>query len=143
MEATKQKQHKQSEDEMNQAENIICDCGHPESPHSSITRGYGIDEQGKTFCYACCADNDRKAMRETGRICLYLTGDKIRGYKLTNWPGSFIIPLNHVAKGCHNIAGSRYDFRFTFEGQLWAGVQYGENTQIAHCRKLKKQTEYV
>lgn len=131
----------------------LLECGHPESPHSDITRGYGTDSQGNRHCYACCAERDKQQMRDTGKICLYLTyesGANMRtdngcnrfafgryfDGKLTNWPGSLSIPCR-VRIGQHNIARTRYDVWFVFEGQEWHGVQYGENTQICHCRKTK------
>ena len=112
----------------------ICDCGHPESEHSELTRGYGTDrETGKTSCYACCAEHDRDIMRTTGRITLYLCGNT----RLTNWPGSLVIEPYRLRIGRHNIAGKRYDVWFHFEDTKWHGVQYGSNTQICHCRRLK------
>ena len=127
----------------------ILECGHPESPHSDFTRGYGKDANGDRHCYECCADRDREQMREDGKTCLYLTleddtgrtvsqwGHRYGRHKLTNWPGSLTIPVGCVKTGRHNIAGRRYDFWFTFENRQWHGVQYGDNTQIAHCKRLK------
>lgn len=111
----------------------LLDCGHAESPHSDFTTGYGTDpETGKRHCYACCAERDKQRMRDDGRITLYLTDRTV-----TNWPGSLKIPVHHLRKGAHNMARTRYDVWFSFEGALWHGVQYGENTQICHCRKTK------
>jgi len=122
---------------------IMCDCGHLESEHSEHTRGYGRDEQGKTYCYACCAERDREQMRKDGRTTLYLVKETRNGlhlHKLTNWPGSLEIGVNYYRRGHHNIARTRYDVWFTFEGDEWHGVQYGEMTQICHCRRLKKKS---
>lgn len=58
--------------------------------------------------------------------------------KLTNWPGTLNLPINTIKVGRHNIARRRYDFWFTFESANWHGVQYGDNTQLAHCRKVKQ-----
>lgn len=122
---------------------MLCDCGHEESPHESITRGYGTDKDGKTHCYACCADQERAWMRERGRSILYLTHHPFpqAGYpytdgELTDWPGQLRFACL-VKRGRHNIAGSRYDVWFRFEGHEWHGVQYGEHTQICHVRRLK------
>jgi len=111
----------------------ICDCGHPESKHSDITRGFGTDANGKTHCYACCAERDKQAMRDDGRAALYLCEDN----RLTNWPGSLVIHPHRVRKGRHNMTGVRYDVWFSFEGKPWYGVLYGHTTQICHCRRLK------
>ena len=127
----------------------ILDCGHAPSPHASFTNGYGTDSDGKRKCYDCCAESMRAAMRETGRATLYLTCPE-RGtvnhlpqhgtrHELTDWPGKLRIPVYYISKGRHNIAGCRYDFHFRFDGETWRGTQYGDNTQIAHCRRLKNQ----
>ena len=111
----------------------ILDCGHPESEHSEFTRGYGTTADGKRHCYTCCADQDRSAMVRDGKIVLYLTEKGV-----TNWPGSLVFPVVHKRKGRHNMAGTRYDVWFTGpEGRNWHGVQYGENTQLCHCRRVK------
>jgi len=127
--------------------NGLLDCGHVPSEHSSFTTGYGIDADGKKHCYQCCAENDRKTMRDTGKICLYLCpNDSLKSqpqwngsgsHKVTNWPGSLEFPTHYIKTGRHNIAGVRYDFWFQFEGEQWHGVQYGDNTQIAHCQRTK------
>ena len=125
----------------------ILDCGHPVSPHSKFTAGYGVDANGAKHCYDCCAARDRADMEATGRATLYLSpndnpaigGAYTAPYKLTNWPGSLALPVWQVCKGRHNIARNRYDFWFTFGGRDWHGVQYGDNTQIAHCRRLKER----
>lgn len=142
----------------------ILECGHPESPHSDITRGYGTNKDGKRHCYACCAEHDKADMIATGRATLYLCGvdvppegserggmasqgpsmipsqrPKVRRWYVKNWPGSLSFPVRHMRKGRHNMARSRYDVWFTGpDGTEWHGVQYGENTQILHCRRVKK-----
>lgn len=115
---------------------FIADCGHeiPALPagHCGGT-GYAVDREGRKFCYQCCAAEDRRQMATTGRATLYLTGNE-----LTNWPGSLRIPVRAKSRGRHNIAGSRTDVWFTFGGHGWHGVQYGDNTQLAHCKRLKR-----
>src|SRR3990167_8673081 len=119
---------------INEMSNLL-DCGHPPSEHSEITTGYGTDKDGKKHCYACCADNDRKAMIADGRATLYLIG-KPGEHEITNWPGSLRFNPFRVRKGRHNMARTRYDAWFTGpDGKKWHGVQYGENTQIAHCKR--------
>jgi len=73
----------------------MCDCGHLESEHSSFTRGYGRDSEGKTMCYACCTAADEKQLADTGKLCAYISRD---GKHITNWPGSIIaaITSSHV-----------------------------------------------
>lgn len=98
--------------------------------------GYGIDKDGKKICYACCAVNDKKSMRETGKVKLYLE-NKASIFAVTNWPGTLRIVCNGHRIGGHNMAGKRYDVWFTFEGTKWHGVTYGIMTQICHCKRLK------
>ena len=139
----------------------ILDCGHPVSAHSDITTGYGIHKLGNgqeiKLCYECCAAGDRTRMLEDGKICLYLSsvGNKAeftisynagkryldaKEYKISNWPGSLTFKVNFLTKSRHNIARVRYDAWFCGpDGFEWHGVQYGDNTQIIHCRRTKKR----
>ena len=108
-------------------------CGKTKVSFSTFTTGYGVDRStNKPVCYACCAEDDKKQMREKGKIMLYLSGDKV-----TNWPGSLSFPVQYQTKGRHNIASTRYDVWFNFEGKVWHGVQYGDMTQIVHCAATK------
>lgn len=103
--------------------------------------GYGYAADGpdeKPICYDCCGKRERARMIETGRATLYLVhkrGD-IRG-EVTDWPGTLRF-MGYVSQGRHNMAGRRYDIRFTGpDGAQWHGTQYGDNTQICHCKRLK------
>lgn len=125
-----------------------CDrCGQDKTHNEPHTTGYGVNDAGQKVCFACCAEVDREQMIATGRACLYLTYTSpvvLRGnYKpignatVSNWPGTLKISAT-FRKGRHNIAGTRYDVWFTGpDGKSWHGVQYGENTQICHCRRMK------
>ena len=124
----------------------MLDCGHEPSEHLPITTGYGRDAEGRTFCYECAARMDRESMIETGKATLYLverpsgilgTFDPVRRF-ITNWPESLEFPIGRFRKGKHSIARTRYDAWFTGpDGKQWHAVQYGENTQIAHCQRVK------
>ena len=111
-------------------------------------------ERSPAVCFACCAAEDRARMIETGRATLYLTilpgssevgmvnrkafhGWNYADGKVTNRAGSLSFACR-VKRGAHNMAGRRYDVWFTFNGQPWHGTQYGDNTQIAHCRRVKE-----
>jgi hypothetical protein len=116
----------------------ILDCGHSVSPHSSITTGYGLDSEGKTYCYDCCANRERQHMRDKGKTCLYLVKNDAGSYELTDWPGQLRFKPHYVYKGRHNKARVRYDGQFTGpDGATWRFTQYGDNTQIAHCKRIK------
>lgn len=128
----------------------ILDCGHEPSPHESQgPTGYGIDSAtGATFCYACAADRDRADMIASGRATLYMVqanpnlpyravGPFTQMVKVTNWPGSLEFMCGSLRVSRHNIAGKRYDAWFIGpDGWEWHAVTYGDNTQIAHCRRV-------
>ena len=126
----------------------ILSCGHEPSPHSEFTTGYGVNENSETFCYSCCAENDREYMKEHGKITLYLTinreivcnvGRKWFDGKVGNWPDSLSFPCR-VKQGNHNIAGTRYDVWFNGpNGRVWHGVQYGDMTQLCYCKQTKEK----
>ena len=132
---------------------MVLDCGHEESEHKPFTTGYGRNAEGKTFCYDCCAEQDKQYMRDNGKIMLYLT--RVEGcppncpdkcskhgqyyYQVSNWPGSLKIKTYNEHTGKHNMTGKRIDVWFRFEGQTWWGVQYGYDTDIIHCKRLKEK----
>ena len=119
---------------------FICDCGHP-AGDSEISTGYGRDNNGKTFCYECCAEMDREYLRKNGVLSGYFTTDKDGKNWFSNWPGSFKLPVNDTLKSWHNFAGKngRTDFWLWFEGKRYHGVQIGHNNECATIRILKNQ----
>ena len=111
------------------------DCGHEPSEHSQHTTGYGTDSTGKTFCYECAAKMEREYMIKHGETTLYLTEDG----RITDWPGHLVFKCGNIRKGHHNIAGVRYDTWFVGpDKHIWHGVQYGDNTQLCHCKRTKE-----
>ena len=132
------------------------DCGAQFIP-TEHTTGYGVSKDNKRICYACCGLRDRVDMIATGKAVLYLTLDEgalHRGHivnmgvdgamakpgKVSNWPGtlSFTVQPGTVKRGRHNFAGNRYDVWFIGpDGANWHGVQYGDNTQLCHCTRIK------
>lgn len=118
----------------------ILDCGHVPTPDAhGIGTGYGRDAaDGRTYCYACCADRERARMVESGRATLYLS---TATREITDWPGMLRFRALSIRKGRHNIARTRYDVGFVGpDGQPWHGVQYGDNTEIIHCKRVKART---
>lgn len=93
------------------------------------------------------SETDKALMRDAGKITLYL----VRGPKLppklgsddrvvahlVNWDASLSIPTRRIKRSPHNIARYRYDTWFVFEGDVWHGVQYGDMTQLCHCKRTK------
>jgi hypothetical protein len=112
------------------------DCMLTPPVNDSGGTGYAtILEEGMEhkICYACMARRDRDFMDEHGKIALYYDG-----HKVTNWPGTLHFQLLSIHHGRHNIAGSRVDLWFKDHNRrIWHGVQYGNNTQVIHCRRLK------
>lgn len=139
----------------------LLECG-----HTAIRYGRD-PETGDRRCFECCADIDRADMIATGRATLCLVANRDyeaelaairsspdpiirRGYDLggqstiptrwsiTNWPASLVFSPTRVRKGAHNIARHRHDAWFVGpDGCIWHGVQYGDNTQIIHCKRTK------
>jgi len=109
-----------------------------------LTTGYGVDDDDNKICYSCCADQDREWMIAQGKIHLYLCPVKnsTLNWTVKNWPGSLVFPVWAQKKGRHNIAGTRYDVWFSGpDGHRWHGVQYGDQTQICHCKRTKALLE--
>lgn len=114
-------------------------------------------DKGKKVCYACCGKQDHQKMKDAkpgDRIVLYLSKESIEDhehsylkdrskdfrYVVSNWPGTLSFRITTYKEGKHNIARSRVDVWFgNSEIGQWWGVQYGDWTQICHCRKLKEQ----
>jgi hypothetical protein len=97
--------------------------------------GYGTMPSGEIICYGCCADEDRKGMRETGKAVLYLTD-----HEVTNWPGTLRFPVLERRRSYHNMAGrnGRTDVWFKDEqGNRWHGVNIGDS-QVLRCRRVAR-----
>lgn len=115
---------------------VMCDCGHMESDHSSFTRGYGENNEGKRLCWDCCAKAEREYMRTNGKNTLYLV--KRNGqYFVTDWTGKVEFRVTSYSTSRHNIGGTRTDVWFKFENQTWHGYQIGDFNQICHCKRNK------
>lgn len=122
----------------------LCDCGHPAEP-SGISTGYAryckcgiLDCAGcATMCYTCAAEVEQAEMQQYGRAALYLD---TKARTVSNWTGKLTFRVRQMSTGRHNMAGRRVDVWFRdSNGALWHGVQYGEWTQIVHCKRLKAQ----
>ena len=124
-----------------------CDkCNKNKTHESTMSTGYGTMQNGDKHCFECCAITDAEAMGRDGKTTLYLDMSGSNGqfnymwhtWKITNWPGTLKFNVVRASKGVHNMAGVRYDVWFHGpRGMTWHGVQYGNNTQIVHCKRLK------
>jgi hypothetical protein len=137
------------------------DCGHVLArDEGSIGTGYGIDpETNKKICYACCGRRDEEQMMREGRITLYLSriDDKswkaakilnpelreMMRYSVSNWPGTIKIEPMNVNRTRGYGWGASYpveNFWFTGpDGYLWWGRCAGNYSELAHCKRLKRQ----
>ena len=110
-------------------------CGKTKTHESEISTGYGTDKDGNKVCFDCCGLNDAKeldGLQKGQKAIQYWNGEAI-----TNWPGTLVIKPYYKTKGRHNIAGTREDIYFRFNGNNFHATQYGNNSQIAHIRKIK------
>lgn len=104
--------------------------------------GYGIDRENRKVCHACAAKLDRADMIRNGRATLYLCASETRrADRVTNWPGSLAFRVVFWTEGRHNMAGRVITAYFKGpRGQWWSARNIGDNSQIAHCRKLAPAT---
>lgn len=130
----------------------ILDCGHAPSETTGLGTGYGVDSEGKKYCHDCCAARELTDIAATGKATLYLSRHEVLAtncgnsrnahctHKVTDWPGKLVFYCGEPRKSRHNIARWRYDvwFRVPNDVFLWHGVQYGDNTQIVHCKRTKQ-----
>ncbi len=119
---------------------VVCSkCGKEIVKPEHVGTGYGRDKDNNIICYECCGKIDADQLENLpigGRMMLYLVKRDDGLYYVTNWPGTLKIKCT-VRKGYHNIAGTRYDVWFTFNGKHFYGVTYGDNTEICHVKRIK------
>lgn len=118
-------------------------CGNEITKPTGSGAGYGQDDQGRYFCYPCCAVQDAEYMAQHGRITLYLDQENKR---LTNWPGSLVVPYYHERKTESTRYSRLYGGRvyvtyttvyFMFNDARWIGRHYGDDSDLIHCKRLK------
>lgn len=122
----------------------ILECGHTASKHSPSSTGYGSMADGSRHCWDCCAKVDREYMLKHGKITLYLSKEA-KGHKVSNWPGSLSFAVTGgPRRSYHNMAHYRYDvWFFGPDDHLWHGVQYGDNTQLCHCKRTRQTKQSI
>ena len=115
------------------------DCKQHKPVQKDGGTGYAcVSGSDDKVCYECVANRDKQYMVENNRITLYLTQNEQQQWFVGNWPDSLKFRA-YVKSGKHNMAGIRYDAWFTdANGERWHGTQYGYNTQLIHCKKLKR-----
>jgi len=116
-------------------------CKQVKPAQESGGTGYATMRNNHKVCYSCCAAGDRADMIKHGRIDLYLVEDRPQE-EVINWPGTLRFPVLWSKAGQHNIARTRTDVWFTGpDGFLWRGTQYGEWSQVCHCRRTKNKVK--
>lgn len=109
-------------------------CEKEKTHESDISTGYGTDKDGNKICFDCCGIDDANNLtnlKKGDKYILYWDGQNI-----INWPSSLKIKPYSVKKGKHNMARTRDDIYFKFNGFNFHAVQYGSNSQIAHIKKI-------
>jgi hypothetical protein len=109
-------------------------CGGIFGRGDSLGTGYAVDREDNLTCYACCAVNDARELREAApgtRIVHYYNGAEV-----INWPGTLRIKPYAVKHSRNNWNAPRVDVWFRFEGKHFHGVQLGDN-EILRVRVLK------
>jgi hypothetical protein len=124
------------------------DCDQDKPIQTDGGTGYATLPNGDRVCYGCIANRDRVTMIKLGHgnhLPLYLSRKSIHKrndgtWKVGNWPDTLSFPIQRITEGRHNIAGKRYDVWFYGpDGHIWHGVQFGEMTQIIHCRRTRER----
>lgn len=123
-----------------------CDrCNKDIIHHSKVGTGYGSYDSGKLYCFDCCGDMDRLMLETSDRATLYLVDPDSKNanngvFKITNWPGTLSFDGRWPIRwrhGKHQTRAVRVEF-YDHKGNRWIATRYSDNTQVAHCRKIKK-----
>ena len=123
-------------------EKVVCELCGAECKSNGIAAGYAITDEGMKICYDCCGKIDMEHLKNAklgNKYYFYLCEEKegeCVKYFVSNWPGTFKLRV-YPKEGRHNIAGKRMDFWFEYYGNNFHGVQYGNDSQIAHVRCVK------
>lgn len=113
-------------------------CNQLVTHSDNLTTGYGLDDQDRKVCYACCGNRDREQMIKSGKATLYLITENDGPFRVCNWPNSLSFDIHQIKNSHHNLAGRRYDVWFVGpDGWIWHGITCGDNTQICHCKRTK------
>ena len=119
----------------------LLDCGHEPSEHEDFTTGYGVDNDGKKYCYDCCANTERQYMIDHGQTTLYIN-EKDR--KVTDWPGHLTFDIKTIWQTNHNwycVDHVTYVRFIGPDGKVWTGKNIGDN-DILYCKRTKLTSVY-
>ena len=102
--------------------------------------GYAVDNQDRTICYECCGKQDAELLRNGEKPLLYLSHTKADLWEVTNWPGSFRIPVHKIGTMKLFGFGGYYKVNtvsFCFEGTWYTGHD-GKNDQVLRYHKVRR-----
>ncbi len=117
---------------------VCVDCGEEKIHVDSLTTGYGIDKQGAQGLLLLLREADSADMSATGRAVLYLTEEGPEGAVVSNWPGLRSFGSVTSAWVLTTLPVGAVDVWFTdSDGREWHGINYGHNSQLCHCRRLR------
>ena len=113
-------------------------CGRVCKPNG-IVGGYAVERDGNRYCFKCAAKREAQVLRELAvgeSIHLYLV---VRNgeWCVQNFTGLLSIPIYYIKAGRHNFAGIRHDFWVEYHDNIYHGVVYGEDTQLARVKRIK------
>ena len=108
-------------------------CTQPYTADNKLV-AYSLSGQ-RTYCLACSSIVENQANAASDRITLYYGYG--RADVVTNWTGDIRFRVERTKTGNHNMTGRRADVWFTAYGSRWHGVQYGSDTELLHCTRLK------
>ncbi len=118
---------------------FFCDrCKQEKTHDSEFTTGYGVTLDNEKHCFQCCAEIDAEELEKSGKGFFYLSKNLDGSWKVTNWPGTFKVPVQNIRISDHNFAGrnGRRDVWFNWHGSRWHGVNIGDN-QIVRVKRIK------
>ena len=116
------------------AQPLPLDCGH-------VSDKFGTQDDGKRYCYPCCAGVDIADMSKDGRATLYIQGNARDGYCIVNWPGSLSFPVTHyaISRRGGGFGSQRIDAWFRgMDGHEWHAINRGDR-QLARCYRTKRR----
>lgn len=107
----------------------LLSCGHPESEHSPITRGWAIKQDGTKICYDCAHSQELANLKTSQHYCAYLTR-KDGHLLLTTWVGWTLATVTESTMTTLSAFGHRHSrvyFRaIDVHGTKWYGNSPGE-----------------
>lgn len=131
----------------------LLECGHVATPQppSDVCggTGYGMDAEGRRYCYACCAEREKASMIATGRATLYLRAptrgnaepNPRKNYSVIDWPNtlSFVAFNVRCSRNGGGFGSQRTDADFIGpDGYIWHAVNRGD-CDLARCKRTKRK----